>query len=720
MLGMFTACKKESDVIKKDDRKTILIEIDEGIGGIELTSVVGSNYALLDQYLTNIIEGLRPLTTKYDVKFLIYPTWHYRDDPNPLNRVSNNLHYFFEFMQEHNCKVYLEIYSSGIRTNQNGEIASLMTPPLHYGESERVKGISLDMETIKALKESYPDTFEGLRYHELIGSNDIGLRDRALGKEETSHAFVVEEKTIKTLADTIKEANLKLIWSDHSWNLLFDKHNNLREDYAYWLEWLDYTVDTVGAENITLNWANNGWPMHTYIVDTFKLKNYRGTNYGMSVQSWFWQETDSSTMKVKYPNSSKFETKWYTYAESDMPIELMAAFTLRAFEEGATLVQYEPPHYIFNYHTPKSTMIRDYPGNYEKYPDYTVRVGFKRLMNYLVEPGNYPFIKTDLTEYYDIHEQRFNQNYESNPAKRYYQTTLITFSNNAQRQYIDRYNFDYTKWFENSSFRHLDDIFTGDIIKASRINLTFSASDEFMLIKRTQTGIVAEFYNQRSGLIRRDNQVFNDNVNGKFMTAIHLNLFSEYSPSLSGDGDDLVVVRKDEIGNLHFSVLRIVGLGSDVYQNFIFEEVSSEEYFDVMNYLFGSTEISSQHIVDILPIRTRNTLLIDSTRPRDAGTIILRNRSDELTINGKVNDEEVSGRILLDGEYLDSTTIDIDGDFVDEVAIMVKKGEDSKIIFAKLVNNQFTIIPDEEITLNSSSKLLFSQRICTYTKAYAY
>ncbi len=714
--------------IPEDEKPILLFEIDEGLGGVEVTSAHGKDFDALRTQLANILEGLDPLRARYRLAVLVYPTHHYkaegygeREAGDPLDRISPSLHEVLRFFGEEKVAVYLEMHSSGIRTNQNGEAAKLPPAELRFGDGIPCRSLPMDMDTMEALKAAYPDTFEGIRFHELIGSHDIGTADRAAGKEQYSHAWVVEERVVKGIIDAAASCGLDLVWSDHSWNLIYEKPDKVYKPKAFWLDWVDYAIGKLGTDRLTLNWANNGWPVHQYVTDTFLLKGYKGAGYGESVQSWFWQEMDCASLSWVRPGTTSPATKWYLYPELDMPAELMAAFTLRALENGARMVQFEPPQYLFNTNNPRFRPLRDLSNQYETAPDYSARLVLKRLVAYLLDPDNPDNPSTTLSDYFDTDRWKFNRNLETSPAKRYYQATLGVIDAEGARRYFDRYNNDLTRWIEQSENRSLDTLFGPDLVQASRINLTFSCIDEFFVVRRTGDGVVGQFHNNLQGLLVRDTLTFADNEDGTFVCAAPLNLFPEYLPSLDATGDDLVVVRsKPEGGGLTLTVYQCASQGSAEKQAFRYVPVDGTTAGEILDRFLGSESIPGEGFRTLLPVRARNVMLKDGTRPVDAGLLALSTREDALVLAGAVDRK---GRVViaqslpLDGaEFRAACTADIDGDFVDEVCLVVRKDGHSTIRFLRLSDSQFEWLPETIDLGETDPAWIYSLRTGTYTQ----
>lgn len=722
MLGAAACGKEPAEVPPPAEKAMLLFEVDEGLGRAELTTIYGEDRMMLDRALYNICDGLAPLKEKYDLAVLIYPTWHYyengfegKDPAEPLNRISDDLKYVLEFFEEQNVKVYLELVSSGIDTSQNGEVLdenrqAKPMPPLHYGDEVKYNGLSMDMETLAALYEAYP-AFAGVRFHELIGSHDLGLAGN-------NHGFIVHEEMLRGIFETVAATGMKLVWGDHSWNTVVTETGDPVEGREYWTEWLDMCIDIVGTENLTLNFSNNGWPVGQYVNDAFRFKNYRGTNYGESVQSWFWQELDCGTMQWKPNGTGSMQTKWYAHAQNDCPIELIGAFTLRALKQGAKVIQYEHPQYFFNYNAVSTNNNGvaeplDYAGYYEETPDYSVRLRTKRLIEMLLDPETPNNPSSVLTDYFADNLSDINNYSVANPnAKRYYQT-ILTAGSEAGVRVFDTFNSDPGKWTENSENRYRGSMTEGTSM-AVRFNLTFSAIDEILLLKETDGGYVGEFYNYYGGLIQTDNYTFKDNENGRVVSVVPVNFVSAYEGCLEGDPDDCVIVREKD-GRLTYEAYRTVA-GTAASGKYAFGFVLTETGFAGL----AGIPDSAENYLGSVSWRTGNAMNADATRPLDAGILSLQKTQEGVRVAGAIGEAAVDAAIELSGgEALAAATGDADADYDDELFLLVREDGISKVYVYKWADGAFVPMPESTIELGEETPAyIFTTAVRNYRKNY--
>lgn len=132
-----------------DTKKQIMFQIDEGMNG-ELIMHFKDDLHALDAALENICDAISPLQAKYTVSVNIYPTWLYKESGYGsgsaavgVNRLDPALLHVFDYLKSKNIGVYLELYSSGIYTSQNGEVGNQPLVRERYGKQKIVKGIPL-------------------------------------------------------------------------------------------------------------------------------------------------------------------------------------------------------------------------------------------------------------------------------------------------------------------------------------------------------------------------------------------------------------------------------------------------------------------------------------------------------------------------------------------------------------------------------------------------
>lgn len=175
--------------------------------------------------------------------------------PVGVNRLDPALLHVFDYLKSKDIGVYLELYSSGIYTSQNGEVGNQPLVRERYGKQKIVKGIPLDLDCLEDVFEKY-DIVKGVRFHELIGTHEIGLNGNP-------HGFTVDFDFLTEVAEACKKHDRRLVWGDHSWFLAYTEPGK----YGMWLDHLRKACETLG-DNITVNYSNNGWGGQQYSRNT--------------------------------------------------------------------------------------------------------------------------------------------------------------------------------------------------------------------------------------------------------------------------------------------------------------------------------------------------------------------------------------------------------------------------------------------------------------------
>ena len=625
-----------------NEKVELLFLMDEGISGKGLTTKYKDDLDQMDEYFSNMIEAVEPLTEKYDVSFLIYPNWHYSengyggDASNPLNRISNELKHTLQYFSNTQYGIYLEAYSSGVYTNQNGELGNLPLVPLHYGDTETVKSLPLDMEALDALMQAYPSV-RGVRFHELIGSNI---------QAGNGHGFEVDVDTIYAIADVVEKNNKTLVWGDHSWTLVYNDYTQ-----EWWQEVIEKVSEQLG-ENLIINFNNNS----RYVLNSIKLKDIMddgkyGRRWGLSNQSWFWSEAE-----VVMGND------WYEDSEIDMPAELSAVFTLDAINRGASMVQFEPVGYFFNCNY-SGESAPDQTGYNEGIPDFTATLKFDKVKEFLLADNYDNFPSLTVADYYASSESSLNNNLELQKPKKYYQTTIGVFGE-TDTEYFNKYSSDadQTYTYETPYFRER---VTDRADKIMRINLSYNQFDQYLVKKTVNGNAVAQIYSDTNALLYEDAQMFADNTDGTFVDAVAINLVSELG--FDGDSDEIVVFRK--AGSVITPTVYKLRKVSNVNVRKAFAYEPNDALTETFRQEYG-TDFTTDTFVDVLGIRTRNARLLNGTRPLDS-VIVITKQADKLVLNGAVGDYSVQqAEIPLPENFVGAFACDVNLDCVDEIAIV--------------------------------------------------
>ena len=428
----------------------------------------------------------------------------------------------------------------------------------------------------------------------------------------------------------------------------------------------------------------------------------------MSAQSWFWSDGDQSTLAWINPVNGKREVKWYLYPEMDCPIELTTAFTIRTFDRGGVLVQYELPQYFFNYHSSRSySYVLDVSENYESEPDYSGKLKLKRFIDYMLDIDSArKVISTNMSDYYDTDRVRWEQNQVDDPAKDYYQVTMGAVG--TESKFIDRYTADMAAWHEQNLYRFNDRMLTADML--TRINLTFSSIDETLALKSVEGGYVAEFYNSNAGLIRRDETTFMDNEAGRVIAITTLNSITEYVDTVEVDSDEILVLRRNALGRVKGEVYKVKAYGLKTKHEFRLEKVSDG------TELYGNAGLDS--VVGVASVRESNTIDLNCLRQRDSGLLLISLIGSNMQLSGKLHGASVNRTVPLNGTFVYACATDIDGDKVDELAVMTESGGEYRIDFYTLSDGSFTELDDSIELGEGDYRTLFTQRYTRYNKTY--
>ncbi len=670
------------------EKKTLLFQVDEGVGNYEFIGGCNGDREKIDLVLNNVYSGIKDLQANYDVAVLIYPTWYYQEtgwdgkDPSePMNKWKDDFLYAMDFFEEKDVGVYLEMMSSGIYTNQNGELGELPIVDINNGqegaERREVKGISMDLVSMKALKEKYPETFRGVRFHELIGTDELGSNppdDPYWGK----HGYKIYEEDVYAIIDACAEAGLKLVWSDHSWDAMYDNATK-----SFWKQRVTYASDKL-EKDLTVMWANNAGTAIRYLTlglfENFK-RDFPKSEIGLSNQNWF-----AIALEQNMGNDCQTDSP-----ECDMPIELTAGFTLQAFNEGAQIVQYEPPYQFFNFHR-SLYIIADlgiyntldgYTGStagYEYEPDYSPRVELKRLVE-LLNSKTEQF--NNLTDFYDTSSSKIAANLVEDPPIVFTQSTIGTIGDNIH--YYDMYNNHKGQWLNQDTNRFTERIVNKEVKKLSRIALNYNNFDDIVQWTVEDGKNVATFFNERSGLLHRDEEIFADNADGKFVTFAVSNLIQETIENMQKDTDEIIVAREKD-GKINLSVYKAVNDGrydasKQMSTKFKFTKVDSAIMY--LNSFFGGTSIDAENFIGLEGIRTVNTIGKNSGKRPTEGLVAVYETQDGIRLDGKryATALRMQEDIAIDGELSAFVFGDVDQDvnLADEFILAVEKDGKTEI-----------------------------------------
>ena len=678
-----------------------------------ILSTIGSNQELLLQieevgpdwsdeqvrsFVDEICNTVQKLRKKYKVSVLQNPIFFYQQkgygEENPsvgVNRIHPNLLLEFRYFADKGIDVYLDIYASDNYTAQNGERGKLPVPSRRYGSKETVKGLGMDLDCYADLFDKYPNV-KGVRFHELIGTHD---------RREDGHGFAVDFSLLPEIAQMIQDHNRRLIWGDQSWDLCYTDPKG----HGFWLGYLDEVCDILG-DNLTINFNNNGWGAEIQAL-TFSrnMADYRnGNKWGISDQAWWWQEVEAQSLP-QWPNGG---VRWVGWGPKDMAPELLAAFTLEAFQRGASLVQIEPPAFLFE----SIPQIKTVNNNSRRKP-YGPTWAFKIFEDLLLRDTFPPAVVPSMNpaDYYLLDRARLLNNRWSERSKKYDRITITSIG----RKIIDNhlYSSDYSSWVQQEERFSFDWIYRGTIIDALRIRLEFHAIDERMLIKKVKGKPVVEFYDHAGTQYVNCDNLAAPTEEGEMVGITALNL--KRNQVGQADPDEIVTARSNG-SEVTFTVYEKIGLTDPVgYENFKYEKEDS-----LTLIVSRLCSVPADKFMFMTGMRTKYVLYEDNTRSLDNLVIALDDKHAVKIFGmfqtGDANPVCLEKTVdLLPETLLDMKANDCTGDYVDELIFLNR--EDVVEIYSCDIskNNVFNHLSSLENVGTGSYKIL-PLRWTTYYK----
>lgn len=369
----------------------IVIEVGEGFpNSLGVATRNASDFQVLDSQLANIYSALLPLSVAgYQTDALLYPTFLYNatapgGETDPLKRAHPALHHILSFFETraHNSSnsgvsgigVFLEAYSSGIMTQQVGgrcwvEGCLPRTPLTMHPNASTHLGLSMDIDTVIALKQMYPKALTGrvfgrvcvdkittglagVRFHEVYGCDSVWRADG--GKD----CFQMSPDVFQVFIDGCASAGLIFFHNDNSHLLEYSMtspdpwsyHSTSPSYYAAKVmlhnttSTTEYAAMKLGARALLSYETNNGFPTADLayfksVVDPtpptvpewmawdwvnhttqFPLRN-RTSGWGISNQPWAWSEWEKTL------------TGLYSFhGEMMSPVEMLQQISINAVE----------------------------------------------------------------------------------------------------------------------------------------------------------------------------------------------------------------------------------------------------------------------------------------------------------------------------------------------------------------------------------------------------
>lgn len=458
----------------------LLIEVSEGFQNslVQSTRTLGlqGNFSKLDSQLNNVYTALEPLVDAgYTVDVLLYPTYLYNSSGKQLQeRVHPNLRHFLEFFEQRGrIGVFLEVYSSGIMTQQKGprcwQPDCLPLTPLYTNSSDVYLGLSIDVETVIDLKHAFPRALSGVRFHEVYGCDTVwrggGGKDCMQLSPHIFEAFI----------DACADHNMSFYHNDNSWLAEYSMQSSHPWAYhpdspAYFQAPLlrnqtmstpVYAAGRLGKQALFSFENNNGFPTadleyFTSVVDAASADirsdfqwDWRGSGFtefplrqmnlssgwGISDQAWCWSEFVHTLQNPKQPGD------YIAHGEMMSPIEVLVQYAAKAIASHADVLQFEPSWYFFDEFAPLSVdrvMLESLLSPSDPFPPHRERITLRRLKEALIsfartesrqapqEPqDNAAWPSADLRTVFDFNQTRYLTNSARDPPLNYKQSRLI-------------------------------------------------------------------------------------------------------------------------------------------------------------------------------------------------------------------------------------------------------------------------------------------------------
>ena len=259
----------------------LIFEIGEGFENSLVASTKNQtargDFIALDAQLENIHAALLPLTRSYTVDVLLYPCHlvAYGDaggagaGAGPLQKLHPGLLRTLAFFEaKGSIGVFIEAYSSGIVTQQVGPRKGVLpaTPLRNASDPNRYLGLSIDLETMGAMKAKYPKAVVGVRFHEVYGCDSVWRGD---GQTD---CFQLAPEIFTGFIDLCAEKGMIFYHNDQTWLMRHDMQGSGQWSYhktspAYYLAKLlehntsstvDYARRKLGKRALLSYETNNG------------------------------------------------------------------------------------------------------------------------------------------------------------------------------------------------------------------------------------------------------------------------------------------------------------------------------------------------------------------------------------------------------------------------------------------------------------------------------
>ncbi len=690
-------------------KKKLMFQVDEGMGGYEYLAGFGYDDANIPMILEHTYEGLAPFMDEYDVSVLIYPCYYYKEAgwnegkdvlAEPIYKLSPNFRKALDYYREKNLKLYVGIMTSNNIDNYTGVFGTLPSVNIFHGqegkEERRVASLSLDLETIKAIADVYPEVFEGLYTHELIPTHWLYQ-----SSPTEKHYFETHKEDIIELLNVCIEKDLYFIQEDFSWETL----DNIN---SFWYDIYDYAQSrNMGKKFKLMSGVGEDGSIHAYF-ETLRSR-YPSFGVGATIQAW-------DCLDRYRISGSKGENGYMDmeYPELNMPVELMAGRTIYAFETlDFEIVQYEPNYEFWNcerviYIMDKMLLnnqngIRDYvpdPSIYEKEHDFSPRLELFQLAELLTEKR---FTKT--SDFVDADAAKLSRNSEDNMPVLFTQNTVIDFG--SEINCWDKYINDKNKILRQDYSRFGDWYLNENTAFATRIMMSRNNYDSILTAQNEADGLNLYIHNQRSGQVMKNSSILKENTLGKVVGITTANIISEKVVNCAVDPDEMIVAREKN-GKVKFEIYQIKNSMTDIRQKIsatVFIKIDSTLSDLYLMNLLGRTEIDLENYLGLIGIRTRNVVNFDTGLRATDGLFIATRISSGVKFQGKLHSSNISKEfsITMPGTIKNvySGDFNMDTHMQDELIIKVTQGNDTNLMFYDFGNGDSLTKLTDSIKLDS-------------------
>jgi hypothetical protein len=623
------------------DAPLLIFMIDKGEG--QLIERWGNDPTNLYAQLDNIREGLSDLTGDYRIALTMqgcayYDVNGYGHSPgSDLDRLHPGLIYYLDYWQQYFAEDRIMVMFDQMGSDVNKILKKVrgtnyVNAPLYIASTNPVSAFSMDIDTLAAVKETYPDIFHGIRLHETIQT--MGAWTNTY---DTTGSYV-DTNAISALIDLCDDYDLYLFWTEACWlmnintatdmSYVYTNENQARIYWDYFNPVLAKAEDTLG-ESVGFSIANNdsyplnmlyyytqkitssslgikspleGWERYDHPFTEFPYKNSAHNDWGYSLQGWMWRSFTKSILNIDFP-----------LAIMQMPDELHGTYILRALNQGADVLQFEPAEVFFNICYPS------YPTCpvWEESEDYSVRLGFKRIKKWLLDPGAINNPPPLMSSVFDSDGQALVENDVSDIPKTLNQTTLcVAYTNVATpNTYINFHDSACSSWFHENEDRSPPCVFAGDVMETGSIDVFGDGFDSIFVAKRVANNLInVEFYS-RKGYKLKNTETITDysSTKGSPVAIVAGNFISEVSGR--GDPDELLVIRRNASNQLNFLFYK----ASFAADNIIFEyyQLDNTANDSLISTLLSTASLSGANFLDATGLRASNVIYTNSARMRD-------------------------------------------------------------------------------------------------------